>query len=661
MSPSRLNTSTSRFLQGPARARSASRSAAEQVSRRDTLSSRGPFLGLQSDVDPNLTDGTAFTHLQNVLARAHGEDHGEVLGLPDGYRQLSSATLPLGDTTPPAAVADADPVLRLDQLGRVSPTGGTTPGDLTGEFQLTPMAVTGQPGFDQAAAGPPSPGNMYRINAAGAWVQVAESVATSDARALRGRRDGRTTSPSMPDSCVAPFGATARAVTTAAPNDDGQSGNIQEPAWIFTNDVDEVMVFPSTTVGAAGTIAGVHEYEALTNVAALDSGGANGFRCKSVETWNGRVYFLNTSEAGTRRQQRLRRTAKFTCDPDPAIVGAGFFDFREFQGEGLRIETLGDVLAVYFSDGVAFLRPTGVPTSPDESQILSTERGLLSTHAVTSIGRNVHFGIFTDGWWRLDQSGRWQEVGVVNLNGKVVPKWRQSFYEEIPATQRHRLYVYYDQPNNLIYIARPTVAFPEPREVWIYDPTSDRVFIENYPVTCFGTFTPQTQAGVTIDALPGTIDSLAGTIDSFAPIIGFPKARVHGDLNGFVYQHRRDLVGFDSAASPPAVQNPEWSYSLGVRSPGGMRNVATVDRVSLEYFDHGNTANVSVKTEGPSGSQTRSVVLSEGVDDEAVRVRDAWFRYSDRGLGLQVSGVGEFHIRAHEIDLWVDPVEPRGL
>lgn len=624
-----------------------------------TLATRGPFIGFTPDVDPNLSEGTAFHELRNVLARAHGENHGEVLGLPDGFRQLSSATLPLGfrGAFPgaAAAVATADPVLRLDQLGRVSPTGGPTPGDLTGEFQLTPMAVTGQTGFDSGAD---LSGNMYRISAVGAWTQVEESAAVSDPRALKARRDGRTTSPSMPDSCAAPFGATARAGGGAAGN-DLQSGPIQEPAWIFTNDVDEVMVFPSST---AETVAGTHAYEPLTAVAALDGGAGLGFRAKSVETWNGRVYFLNTSEGTTRRQQRLRRTAKFTCDPDPAIVGAGFYDFRDFQGEGLRVETLGDVLAVYFSDGIAFLRPTGVPTAPDEPQILSTERGLLSTHAITPIGRNAHFGIFTDGWWLLDQSGRWLQLGVVNLDGKVVTKWRQTFYEDIPANQRHRLYCYYDQPNNLIYIAKPTSEAPDPQEVWIYDPDSDRVFIENYPVTCFGSFSPQTQAGVIIDALVGTIDAQVGTIDSSAPIAGFPKVRVHGDLSGFVYQHRRDLVGFDSAANPPSVQAPTWTFALGLRSPAGFRNLTMLDRVSLEYFNHANASVVSVEARGPSadGSQVRSVTLTGGgLEDPGYR--DAWFRYSSTTPGLRVSGTGEFHIRSVGVDLWTDPHEPRGL
>ena len=659
--PSNLLTSVAKSLTGFGGLRRQAKAVADALSQtRQSLSVRGPFTGFTPDVDANLLDGTAFKDLTNCLARSHGADHGEVLGLPDGFRQVDSDNLPLGDglTLPAAPTTDATTIVRLDQLARYGPSGHATPGELTGEFILTPLAATAGDGSTA------NTGNLYRIGASATWLHIppAASMSTGPpARQLSADRDGRTVSQSMPDSCVAPFGATTRDDNnTAAPGTDLQSGPIQEPCWIYTNDVDEVMVFPSSTVS---TLAGTHAYEPLcdpTSCPDLDGGGADGFRAKSVETWNGRVYFLNTSEAGTRFSQRLRRTAKFTADPDPTIVGAGFYDFRDFAGEGLRIETLGDVLAVYFSDGVAFLRPTGVPTSPDEPQILSTERGLISTHAVTSIGRNVHFGIFTDGWWMLDQSGRWQEVGLANLENKQVPKWRQTFYDRLSVASRHRLYVYYDQPANLVYVALPTNDNPEPNEVWIYDPTSDRVFQENYPVTCFGTFTPASQAGTAIDDLPGTIESLAGTIDSWGSIPGFPKVRVHGNTTGYVFTHHRDVEGFDSSTSPPVVQSPAWSFTMGLRSPGGMRHLATVDRVSLEYFNHQNNANVAVQVNGPStdGVQAVSVLLNEGgVED--LNVKDAWFRYTSRSPGLSVSGSGEYHIRGLEMDLFLDPLEKR--
>jgi hypothetical protein len=655
--PSQLTKSLLQQLSGSVGIKQKAVSSAEKSI--ETIPIHGPFSGFVPDIDANLIDGTSFNLMENVLARSHGQNHGEVLGLPEGYRQLDSARLPLGDvggSLPASPLTDATPVVRLDQFTRFAPTAHANPGEFTGEFIPTSMAVTSGDGTTA------NTGSMYRINASNQWTRIVGAASmTATTRQLSAGRDGRSTaSPSMGDSCTAPFGATTRDANTAG-NDDKMSGPINEPCWIYCNDVDEVMVFPASTVG---TLAGTHVYEPLIDhitSAALDSGGANGFKCKSVETWNGRVYFLNTSEAGTRRSQRLRRTAKFTADVDPAVVGAGFYDFRDFQGEGLRVETLGDVLAVYFSDGVAFLRPTGVPTNPDEPQIIDTKRGLIGTHAVTAMGRNVHFGIFTDGWWLLDQSGRWQEVGVSNLDGKSVPKWRETFYELLPPAYRHRVQVYYDQPANLVYITLPTDDFPSPQQVWIYDPMSDRVFIENYPVTCFGSYTPILVAAVTIDALPGTIDSLAGTIESYGSVAASSKVRVHGDPSGYVYKHDRSLVGYDSAASPPVVQNPGWKFGMGFRSPTGFRNLTTIDRVSIEYFNHQNASNVSVVVQGASGegSQTRSVVLNSGTNEDP-KYRDAWFRYSSTSPGLVISGAGVFHIRNLQVDLWADPMEPRG-
>lgn len=655
--PSKLNTSTARGLQARGFRKQAQAAIAGTL---QVLDLRGPFSGFLPDVDPNLLDATALVFPgKNVLARAY-PGRGEVLTLPDGYRQVDQARLPLGDgaTLPASPVTDGKTIVRLDNWGRFSPTGATHPGEYAAEFIATPVAAT-------AGTGTADTGNLYRIASTNQWTRIAPAASMAAAtRQLSATRDGRTASKSMPDSCIAPFGATARARNTAGA-DDRQSGGINEPAFLFTNDVDEVMVAPSNSGAVDGTTAGppVHAYEPLCDHISsvdLDSGGANGFRCKSLETWNGRVYFFNTDEANVRRPLRLRRTAKFTCDPLTTNPGAGFYDFREFQGEGVRIETLGDVLAVYATDGVAFMRPTGNPTSPDEPQIISTERGLLGTHAMVSIGRNVHFGIFTDGWWLLDQSGRWQQAGVSNINNKEVSKWRQSFYSDLPSSQRHRIYCYYDSPNNLVYIARPTVENAEPAEVWIYDPAADRLAgIENYAVSCFGSFTPLTQAGTIIDSLTGTIDSLSGTIDSFGPVVGFPKARVHGDQTGFVYSHSRDQTGFQSASNPTATFDPDWRVSIGMR---GMRDLLTLDRVSLEYYNRNNNQAVSVTVAGPSADGSQSIATTfTGGNAGDLRSRDFWLRYTSQSPGLTISGTGDFQIRAAKLDVWGDAIEPRGL
>jgi hypothetical protein len=609
--------------------------------QRQTLRIQGPFAGFQPDLDPNQASRGAAVRMQNVLARSRGDGTGEVLTLPDGYAQEDSARLPLGDgsTLPASPTTDATPVLRIDQIQRFAPTGAVAPGEFTGEFIITPVVVT-------AGDGTANTGNMYRRNASGQWAHVAPDATPAGAWELSGERDGRASMNSMPDSCVAPFGATARAAA------GDQSGPIQEPAWIYCNDVDEVMVFPSDSVA---TLAGNHNYEPLTDAAALD--GGTGFKAKSCETWNGRVYFFNTEENGSRFNQRLRRTARFTCDPDPTVVGSGFIDFREFQGSGLRIEKLGDLLAVYFEDGVAFVQATGVATAPDFPTLVTNERGLLTTQAVTPVGRNVHFGVFTDGWWLLDQSGRWQEVGVAEVEGVRTDKWKTTFYAGLDASNRHRVYVYYDQPSNLVYITKPATTTPsgDIEETWIWDPVSDRVFVENYQVTCFGTITPLSVAGVQIDQLVGTIDDQGVPIDSFEAQTGFPKARAHGDRLGFVYTHDAGLETFDGST-------PTWLWEGGLISPRGVRSFSVADRMVVEYVNSNNAGLVSGSAvcNSSEGQQTVAARLDNGAEGD-LRSRDYWFRFASPTLGYQLAGGGIFRIRAIELDWYVQRGESRGL
>lgn len=611
---------------------------ADTVSR-TTIAIRGPFFGYMPDVDPNVAPDGSATALSNVVARPKSMGHGEVLTLPDGYKKYGADQLPLGaldGDLPAAPVSDATSIVRLDQIARFAPTThGSAPGEFTGEFIQTAMAVTSGTGVAGSDTG-----NMYRFNASGDWVEVAPSAAGSFG--LTGGRDGPASAniSGMPDSCTAPFGAIARTA---------HSGAINEPCWILTNNVDEVMVFPTDSTS---TVAGTHEYEPITDLAALDP-----FLARSAETWNGRVYYLNTSENGTRYSQRLRRSAKFTADPTTALVGSGHYDFRKFQGAGLRIETLGSMLACYFQDGVALMQSTGNPLFPDEPFIVSTQRGLLSSHAMTPIDRSVHFGIFTDGWWLLDQSGRWQEVGIESINGVEVPKWRETFYERLDEARLHRIQTYYDSPSNLVYITVPveSTASDDIEEVWIFDPISNRVFIENYQVTCFGGISPQLQSGTTIDNLTGTIDGLTGSIDSYAAVPGFPKTRLHGDASGYVYEHRRDIDTFDG-------QIVAWSWEGGMKSPLSARYLTTGDRMVLEYFNVGNEglATASYFCSSTDQQQQDSARLNSGSAGD-LRTRNYWFRFTSPTLGYRLSGGGPFEIRSVEMDLFTRMVEHRGI
>lgn len=631
-----------------AQATRTSKAIADQAGQTyQTVTHKGPWPGFQPDVDPDRQNLGGALAIRNLLARPV-QARGEILTLPDGFQQLDPARLPLGDgaTLPANPTTDGKAICRLDQMLRYSPLNAAGGGEFTGEYILTPLTVTAGDGSTGGS------GNMYRIQASGQWGQVAESVACSTTRALSADIDGRDSSFSMGDSCVAPFGATARDTNTAAGNDDLQSGPINQPAWIYTNDQDEVMVFPATD--------GVHTYEPLcdeTSSPDLDGGTTDGFKCKSVETWNGRVYFLNTSENGIRFNRRLRRTAKFTCDPDPTITGAGHFDFQQFQGEGLRIESIGDVLAAYFSDGIGFVYPTGNANTPDDPRELTNDRGLLSTHSMCRIDRTTHFVIATDGWWLLDASGRFQELGVVNLDGIVLPKWREYFYRNIDMSQRHRVQVYYDQPSNYVYIIYPRLDVSPVQEVWIYDIDGDRVFIENYPVSCFAGIDPQVTTGTVWDAMSGVWNDELSTWDSFEPRFG-TRSRVHGDTSGYVYLHQRNLYTYDTASNPAIAQAPAWSFETGLHHQDDMRYQLTLDRLTLQYF--AVTASTPVTVTGISGDGTSAgqIVALDGTGGSLL-TRDAWFRLTGQGLSYRISGSGRVEIHGVITDLFADPIEVR--
>ena len=105
----------------------------------------------------------------------------------------------------------------------------------------------------------------------------------------------------------------------------------------------------------------------------------------------------------------------------------------QMQAHGLNGQGAGRlVLELARAKGIS-VRETGLASAPNAVQILDTDRGLLGTHAVCSISNNLHFGIFDDGWWFLDSSGRWKEAGVTQFNGRPVEKWRRTFGAARPS------------------------------------------------------------------------------------------------------------------------------------------------------------------------------------------------------------------------------------
>jgi hypothetical protein len=544
----------------------------------------------------------------------------------DGFNPVDPDNLPLG------AGADT-PITLLYELPRTNALGIET-----GEFQRTVMAVC-------AAAIPAAAGDSTLwviLPSTGAWTAVAFS-ALSGGQELLGERNN------LHDVAVMSSGTDTRTVG---------GGAIDQPVAVFCNGVDDVMVYPADAVGGADQ----HNYDILT-----DDLGPH-FIAVTVEAFNGRLYFGNTTETNQQHRQRIRRTPVFNCDPNPANIGAGAIDVREFSGDLLRLEKLGQVMAAYFEDGTAFIRSTEVATSPDAIQILREQRGILSTHSIVSIEDQKHFGIFDDGWFFLDASGRWEEVGLVEIDGVRTHKWKRTFYDNLDIENRERLFVSYD--GNFIRILYPRVGQDDITEVWIYDPRSDRLFVEEYLdgnfITCFGLIDQQTAADLLWDESAGATYAEFGG-DNWSTIFASwshvgakfgSKVLVHGNLAGYVLMRDPDAIARWNT-STELLEMPTYTYHSPMSALGEPRLIKTANQIFVEYI-HANSPDMNVSIVGnanrPDGTpHTPEVGILDltptGRTPGEVLTANRHFNFSDTELGFRLSGTAPILIRSIETDV----------
>ena len=309
--------------------------------------------------------------------------------------------------------------------------------------------------------------------------------------------------------------------------------------------------------------------------------------------------------------------------------------------------------------------------APDDIQVLTTKRGVLGTHAVTDIGSNTHFGIFTDGWWLLDSSGRWREAGVGEVGGVPVEKWKKDFYSNLYFNNRHRLQVEYRHETRQVYIAYPKLdsGYEDPAvagaeditDVWIYDIDTDRVFKEKYPVTCWGNYTTQITSGL-IWSGAGAIfwsDVGLGSWAAQGSTFGV-RALVHGTLEGYVELHDPSLITRDQRQTAPVVvTSPTYNYVTHCRNfDKGARNLYTADRLLMEYINASSpNPTFRVFGQGLSG-QEGAVDISRGSPGDT-ETAERFFRFTSQHIGFQVRGTSPVLIRSFDLDYYSDEVEPR--
>jgi hypothetical protein len=547
---------------------------------------------------------------------------------------------------PPIGTDPHLPITMIYELARTNAVGART-----GVYDITIMAIAA------STTGVAGTSELWIVNpATGTWDEVAHSGAFGTALA-GGRED-------LYDYATMPEGSATR-----TPG----GGIIDQPVCVFccghtvpgvgNSWPDAVQVYPCDQVGGAHD----NDYEELTD----KFGGAGGFKAKTVEPFNGRLYFGGTEENGVVYRQRIRRTPPFDCNPDPALIGSGALDIREFSGDLLRLEKLGSVLVAYFSDGTAFIRSTDVATAPDAVQILREKRGLLSTHSVVSVGDQEHFGIFDDGWYVLDASGRFTEVGVANIQGSQVHKWKRTFYESLDMNNRHRLFVSYD--GNLIRIIYPRVGntLEDADEVWIYDPRSDRVWIEDYKdgngITVFGYGSEAMSENLLWNSpLQDFLDKggdawslIFGSWASMGARFGL-KALLHGNLSGHVLIRDPDLITRHNTTTGNE-DAPAYAFHSPLVSLGEPRLLKTARQLWVEYI-HANSPNMTVRVVGNSTKTPEQYTVDltpAGRQPAEVLTAKQHFNFTDTQLGFELSGTSPILIRSIESDYTLKLQEER--
>lgn len=603
--------------------------AKASTAERQKIPIRGPWAGYMPDIDPYNAPATACEEITGLVARPSRFSKGEVLRPDAGYAPTGSVHASTGLPLDGGGGTNFE-VTMIAEFPRTTLTGAKAAGS---EYETsTLLALVAGDGTTAGTS------DLYRLKNDGTtwelipFSTIASNPASTDA--LDGDRQ------LLPDWAIMPAGAPARTA---------YNGNIDEPAFVWcglhdNTDDNRVMVYP---VDDGTTLIADAPYETLTD----QFGGNGNFYAETVEFWNGRLYFGNTSESSTRHRQRVRRTAIFTADPLATAVGAGAFDVRDFSGDLLRLEKLGNVLAAYFTDGTAFLSATEVATSPDRVELLRDRRGLISKWAVTPISDQVHFGIFTDGWFLLDPTGRWTEVGVMDVDGVPTRKWKEDFYGNLDTANRHRLTISYD--GTYVRIAYPRAGATENEDVWIYDFRGDRVFKDSYEVVQWGLANLVISTGINWDEAVGSWES-GGTDPEGNPLTTWAaeqsieglEVSLHGTSDGYILTHDYNLFTRYNTSSNTQVA-PTYLYRSKLTNLGDPTTLKTANRIWLEYVrvNDPSATTILVKGDSAEGQEGGAVNLTRGTaGDTNVAWRDANFTSTD--LQVEISGTAPIEIRS---------------
>ena len=581
------------------------------------VTAQAPFLGYCPDLPINIGGWRIARDALNVVPISR-QRRGQFLSHEDGYILANDN----------AVIAD-----------------GATTGTYT-KFALLGGAITGLGSFTTAAGSPTtSTQNMaiydallgsvgiHRRVGSGGWTAVdpdnnAPSISTSDS-------DTRF------DTAVYAFGAPTRTYTDTADTGGGPPVNhsgITVPVYIMaggdaTGPTIPVLINPNSD-GDYSEFSELWE-SAFVSDLTIPNPLAHPFMAKSVETWDGRVLYFNTKEGGVHYPGRLRGSAIGTCDPSNEEIGSFRVDFKGYEKQGMRVETIGDQVACYFEDGVVFVQRTGRFTDPVRWRKVSETRGLLSTHALTPISNSQHFGVFSDGWWLVDAGGRWTPVGTIEVSESgdkdtIYYKWRETFRILLDIENKHYVTTSYDPIRRRVRVSFPVRGQVRANgspllETWVYDVDTDTVWPlgHDIDVTIWSSFDQLIKSAETYGDYPttayGDVTVSRKQYGDYNALFGLAHPS-HGDNLNCVYTWDPDIFTRDYpfiedgslAAVFERVTPSAYYHTHGISVTENPNERQVLRRVDVEYLNlEGPGVDITAVNNSDVGVTT-SVPANEG-------------------------------------------------
>ena len=569
--------------------------------RTERLVSRLPFLGWCPDLAQHVAGINGYRTGRGVIGMPWRGGIGYYLRPDVGWTRVGSAGLPLGSSRACVGISD----IRLDNADY---EGYTIHAGVTATTNIT----------------------MSRYKADGTWATVAKNASANN---IQTDRDV------LFDGTSFAYGAPTRSTAI-------------NQAVLVWGGLDELGNPVEALVTPDG--AGVGNYDELDRFSALDP-----FKAGSVETFESKVLFLNTSEAGTHYPYRMRYSPEGTADPDPAEPGAGYYEFTEFKQPGLRVKQIGTKVLCYFGDGVAFLRPTGIPGDAFVQDYTTRARGLLGKFAVVPIAEDVHFGVFTDGFFLLNSVGQWKRVGTISANGQTFDKFWHTFIDELAIDQRHKIVVTHDAARRMVRIAYPTKTSTENTSILniVLSEDQDVGWSDTYadPVTMWGQWNTQIRTATTWATLAaaGTTWAdlmAAGTLWSdFAAAYGV-RTIIQGNTTGLIFQRDPTLYTQDGLTPPWRLEFHPLNLSPG------MAEDQTVTGVFATFRDI-DGPSIEAQVAGNQGGHIQTVSLFQDEDSSdpyAQETLRAPFKHRASSHKVTLSGTAPFLIASYGMDVEIE-------